>query len=158
MPVLQGADGPTLRIQGRTGNQSGDRGSYHWAPLLCLEISSYPIRSLECGGDGGAFSPLAVARVLSHNITETKSDSAIKLGCVKTWINMPLLFSQSTGHGTCIHMQLFSTFSSPIGRWLKLKQLLGENNAERAFGCAFGLPNSRCFQAHSATHKLITLV
>jgi hypothetical protein len=77
---------------------------------------------------------------------------------VKTWINMLLLFSQSTGHGTCIHMQLFSTFSSPIGRWLKLRQLLGENNAERAFGCAFGLPNSRCFQAHSATHKLITLV
>ena len=78
MPVLQGADGPTLRIQGRTGNRSGDRGSYHWAQLLCLEFSWYPIRSLECGG---AFSPLAVARVLSHNITETKSDSAIQLGC-----------------------------------------------------------------------------
>ena len=30
--------------------QSGDRGSYHWAQLLCLEFSWYPIRSLECGG------------------------------------------------------------------------------------------------------------
>ena len=60
MPVLQGADGPTLRIQGRTGNRSGDRGSYHWAQLLCLEFSWYPIRSLECGG---AFSPLVLLLV-----------------------------------------------------------------------------------------------
>ena len=29
MPFLQGADGPALRIKGRAGNQSGDRGSYH---------------------------------------------------------------------------------------------------------------------------------
>ena len=42
MPVLQGADGPALRIKGRTRNQCGDWGSYHWAQLLCLTFLRYP--------------------------------------------------------------------------------------------------------------------
>ena len=39
---------------------------------------------------------------LADNELSTLSDDV-----VKTWINMPLLFSQSTGHATCSHMQLF---------------------------------------------------
>ena len=34
-------DGPALRIKCRTGNQSGDRGSYRWAQLL--DLSDIPV-------------------------------------------------------------------------------------------------------------------
>ena len=38
MPFLQGADGPALRIKGRAGNQSGDRGSSGHSCFVCLTI------------------------------------------------------------------------------------------------------------------------
>ena len=39
-------DGPALRIKCRTGNQSGDRGSYRWAQLL--DLSDIPVISKHC--------------------------------------------------------------------------------------------------------------
>ena len=71
MPFLRGADGPALHIKGRAGNQSGDRGSYHWAQLPAFVWHPHGVQIWYLGSRR-AFSPLTLAQHLNRKLDTSR--------------------------------------------------------------------------------------
>ena len=88
MPFLRGADGPALRIKGRAGNQSGDRGSYHWAQLPALfdipVVSRSDIYSR-------LISPLTLAQHLNRKLDTSRGFAVHVLWTGRTCLDALLL-------------------------------------------------------------------
>ena len=90
MPFLRGADGPALHIKGRAGNQSGDRGSYHWAQLPAFVWHPHGVQIWYLGSRR-AFSPLTLAQHLNRKLDASRGFAVLVLWAGRTCLDALLL-------------------------------------------------------------------
>ena len=90
MPFLRGADGRALHIKGRAGNQSGDRGSYHWAQLPAFAWHPHGVQIWYLGSRR-AFSPLTLAQHLNRKLDTSRGFAVHVLWTGRTCLDALLL-------------------------------------------------------------------